>query len=54
MLPDAIVKNSFMKNVNKLKYPPVQIKNLSIKCDILVDKQKNERLLQNIANEKNN
>ena len=43
-----------MKNVNKLKYPPVQIKNLSIKCDILVDKQKNERLLQNIANEKNN
>ena len=51
---DTIVKNSFMKNINKLKNPPDQFKNLRIKHDISVDEQKNERLLEDIANEKSN
>ena len=51
---DAIVKSSFMKNLNKLKNPPDQFKNLRIKHDMSVDKWKNEKLLQDIANEKNN
>ena len=34
VFPDAIVKNSFMKNLNKLKNPPDQFKNLSMKHDI--------------------
>ena len=38
--PDDIVKNSFMKNLNKLKNPPDQFKNLSIKYDTTVDKEK--------------
>ena len=42
-----------MKNLNKLKNPPDQFKNLSIKHDMLEDERKNERLLQDIANEKN-
>ena len=53
MFPDAIVKNYFMKNLNKLKNPPDQIKNLSIKHEMAVDERKNEKLLQDIANKKN-
>ena len=49
---DAIVKNSFMKNLNKLENPLDQFKNLSNKHDMTVDKRKNERMLQDIANEK--
>ena len=40
VFPDAIVKTLFMKNLNKLKNPPDQFKNLSIKDDMTVDKQK--------------
>ena len=50
VLPDVLVKNSFMKNLNKLKNLPDQFKNLSIKHDMTVDEQK---MLQDIANEKN-
>ena len=53
VLPDDIVKNSFMKNLNKLKTPPDHFKNLSIKYDMTDDERKNERLMQDIANEKN-
>ena len=40
VFPDTIVKTLFMKNLNKLKNPPDQFKNLSIKDDMTVDKQK--------------
>ena len=53
VLPDAVVKNSFMKNLNKLKNHPDQFKTLGIKNDMTVDEENNERLLQDIANEKN-
>ena len=53
VFPDDIVKNSFMKNLNKLKNPPDQFINLSIKHDMTDGERKNERLLQGIANEKN-
>ena len=36
-----------------LKNPLNELKNLSIKHDMAVDKQNNEILLQDIANEKN-
>ena len=41
-----------MKNLDKLKNPPDQFKNFSIKHDMTVDERKNERMLQDIANEK--
>ena len=53
VFPDVLVKNSFMKNLNELKNPPDQFKNLSIKHDMTVDERKNEGMLQDIANEKN-
>lgn len=37
---DAVVKNSFIKNLNKLKNPPNQFKNLNIKHNMTVDEQK--------------
>lgn len=37
---DAAVKNSFIKNLNKLKNPPNQFKNLNIKHNMTVDEQK--------------
>ena len=49
---DAVIFFSFMKNLNKLKNPPDQFKNFSIKHDMTVDERKNERMLQDIANEK--
>ena len=52
VFPDAIVKNYFMKNLNKLKNLPDQFKNLSIKHDMTFDERKNERSLKYIANEK--
>ena len=45
VFPDAIVKNYFMKNLNKLKNPPDHFKNLNIKHDLSVDERKNEKLL---------
>ena len=51
---DAVIFFSFMKNLNKLKNPPDQFKNFSIKHDMTVDERKNERMLQDIANEKKN
>ena len=53
LFPDDIVKNYFMKNLNKLKNPPDQFKNLSSKHDMTDDERKDERLPQDIANEKN-
>ena len=41
-----------MKNLNKLKNPPDQFKNLSIKHDMSGSERKIERLLKDIANEK--
>ena len=52
VFPDAIVKNPFMQNLNKLKNSPDQYKNFSINYDMTVDEWKNERLLQDIGNEK--
>ena len=40
VFPGAIVKNCFMKNLNKLKNHPDQFKNLSMKHDMSVDEQK--------------
>ena len=45
VFPEAIVKNSFINNLNKLKNPPDQFKNLRIKHDMTVDERKNERML---------
>ena len=42
-----------MKSLDKLKNPPDQFKNLSIKHDRTVEKWKNERFVQDFANEKN-
>ena len=53
VFPDAIVKNYFMKNLNKLKNLPDQFKNLSMKHEMVVDERENEKLLQDIANKKN-
>ena len=47
---DAMVKNSFMKNINKLENPPDQLR---IKHGMTVDKRKNQKFLQDIENEKN-
>ena len=52
VFPDTIVKTCFVKNLNKFKNPPDQFKNFSINHDRTVDKWKNERLLQDISNEK--
>ena len=40
VFPDDIVKNSFMKNLKKLKNPPDQFKNLSIKHGMTVAERK--------------
>ena len=42
-----------MKNLDKLENLPDQLKDLIIKHDVTVDERKNERLLQDIAHEKN-
>ena len=51
VFPDAIVRNYFMKNLNKLKNPPDQFINLSMRHKNIRHKNK-KRLLHNIAHEK--
>ena len=51
VFPDATVRNYFMKNLNKLKNPPDQFINLSMRHKNIRHKNK-KRLLHNIAHEK--